>query len=203
MAELVADRLLGGAAEFPGADTATKLKLLGVDVASFGDAHAATEGALEVVFHDAVAGSYRKLVVSDDGRTLLGGVLVGDASSYGTLRPLLGRALPAEPAALLAPSGPVTLGIDALPQDAQVCSCNAVTRRGIEYAIREQGADTVAAVKSCTKAGTTCGSCVPTLARLLSACGIERSTLCASTSRRAAPNCSRSSVPRAPARSAS
>jgi nitrite reductase (NADH) large subunit len=176
MAEVVADRLLGGAAEFPGADTATKLKLLGVDVASFGDAHATTENALEVVFHDAVAGSYRKIVVSDDGRTLLGGILVGDASSYGTLRPLVGHRLPAEPAALLAPSGPVTLGIDALPQDAQVCSCNAVTRRTIESAVREQGADTVAAVKSCTKAGTTCGSCVPTLKRLLSACGVEQST---------------------------
>jgi nitrite reductase (NADH) large subunit len=176
MAEVVADRLLGGAADFPGADTATKLKLLGVDVASFGDAHATTENALEVVFHDAVAGSYRKLVVSDDGRTLLGGVLVGDASSYGTLRPLVGHRLPAEPAALLAPAGPVTLGVDALPQDAQVCSCNAVTRRTIEYAIREQGADTVAAVKSCTKAGTTCGSCVPTIRTLLSACGVEQST---------------------------
>ena len=176
MADVVADRLLGGTAQFPGADTATKLKLLGVDVASFGDAHAATEDALEVVFHDAVAGSYRKLVVSDDGRTLLGGVLVGDASSYGTLRPLVGHPLPAEPAALLAPAGPVTLGIDALPQEAQVCSCNAVTRRTIEYAVREQGADTVAAVKACTKAGTTCGSCVPTLKRLLSACGVQQST---------------------------
>jgi nitrite reductase (NADH) large subunit len=176
MADVVADRLLGGTAEFPGADTATKLKLLGVDVASFGDAHAVTENALEVVFHDAVAGSYRKLVVSDDGRTLLGGVLVGDASSYGTLRPLVGHRLPAEPSALLAPSGPVTLGVDALPASAQVCSCNAVTRGTIDGAIRDQGADTVAAIKSCTNAGTTCGSCVPTLRRLLSACGVEQST---------------------------
>jgi nitrite reductase (NADH) large subunit len=175
MAEVVVDRLLGGSAEFPGADTATKLKLLGVDVASFGDAHATTEDALEVVFHDAVAGSYRKLVVSDDGRTLLGGVLVGDASSYGTLRPLVGHRLPADPAALLAPSGPVTLGIDALPAAAQVCSCNAVTRATIDAAISE-GADTVAALKACTRAGTTCGSCVPTLGRLLAAGGVVVST---------------------------
>jgi nitrite reductase (NADH) large subunit len=171
MAEVVADRLLGGTAEFPGADTATKLKLLGVDVASFGDAHAVGEDALEVVFHDAVAGSYRKLVVSDDGRTLLGGILVGDVSSYGTLRPLVGHRLPAEPAALLAPSGPVMLGIDALPADAQVCSCNAVTRHVIDAAISE-GAETVAAIKACTRAGTTCGSCVPTLGRLLAAGGV-------------------------------
>ena len=59
------DRLLGGAAEFSGADTSTKLKLLGVDVASFGDAHATTPGALEVTVHNPVQRSYAKLVVSD------------------------------------------------------------------------------------------------------------------------------------------
>ncbi|MFD6106061.1 NAD(P)/FAD-dependent oxidoreductase, partial [Nocardia salmonicida] len=63
-AEIVADRLLGGAGEFPGADMSTKLKLMGVDVASFGDAHGTTEGALEVVLHDAAKGTYAKLVVS-------------------------------------------------------------------------------------------------------------------------------------------
>ncbi|HEY0804737.1 MAG TPA: nitrite reductase large subunit NirB, partial [Pseudonocardiaceae bacterium] len=170
MADVVVDRLLGGAAEFPGADTSTKLKLLGVDVASFGDAHGTTADALDVVCHDAVAGSYRKLVVSDDGRTLLGGVLVGDASSYATLRPLVGHALPAEPAALLAGAT-----VDALPADAHVCTCNAVTRATVEHAILA-GADTVAAVKSCTRAGTTCGSCVPALRQLLAACGVEQST---------------------------
>ena len=56
MAEVVADQLVGGTRVFPGADMSTKLKLLGVDVASFGDAHAPTEGALEVVVNNAVAG---------------------------------------------------------------------------------------------------------------------------------------------------
>src|SRR5690606_7505585 len=56
-AEIVADRLLGGAGEFPGADMSTKLKLMGVDVASFGDAHGTTEGALSVVLHDAAKGT--------------------------------------------------------------------------------------------------------------------------------------------------
>nr|WP_321182466.1 hypothetical protein [Mycobacterium kansasii] len=88
-AEVVADRLLGGNAEFPGADLSTKLKLLGVDVASFGDARARSEGALEVVLNDAVKGTYAKLVVSDDASTLLGGILVGDATAYGTLRALV------------------------------------------------------------------------------------------------------------------
>jgi nitrite reductase (NADH) large subunit len=174
MAEVVADRLLGGAATFASGDTSTKLKLLGVDVASFGDAHATTEGALEVVFNDAVSGSYKKLVVSDDAKTLLGGVLVGDATAYPLLRPLVGRGLPGDPAAMIAPAGMRAVGVDALPDDAQVCSCHGVTRGAIGGAITE-GCTDVAALKSCTKAGTGCGSCVPMLSQLLSAAGVEQS----------------------------
>ncbi|HEU5471122.1 MAG TPA: nitrite reductase large subunit NirB [Actinophytocola sp.] len=176
MAEVVADRLLGGAATFPGADTSTKLKLLGVDVASFGDAHGRTEGALEVAVKDAVSGSYKKLVVSDDARTLLGGVLVGDASTYTALRPLVGRELPADPVTLIAPAGDgVAIGAGALPADAQVCSCHAVTRGAIDDAIAGGCAD-VPALKSCTRAGTGCGSCVPMLKQLLAAAGVAQST---------------------------
>ena len=101
----VADRLLGGAAEFPGADMSTKLKLLGVDVASFGDAMGATPDCLEVVVNDAVNQTYAKLVLSDDAKTLLGGILVGDASAYGVLRPMVGEQLPGDPLALIAPAG--------------------------------------------------------------------------------------------------
>jgi nitrite reductase (NADH) large subunit len=176
MAELLVDRLLGGGTSFPGADTATKLKLLGVDVASFGDAHAQTEGALEVVVNDAVAGSYKKLVVSDDAQTLLGGILVGDASDYATLRPMVGRALPATPAQLLAPAGGGGgIGVDALPDDALICSCNTVSKGTITESVVLGGCDTVGKLKDCTKAGTTCGSCVPMLKQLLGACGVEQS----------------------------
>ncbi|MFD0804435.1 nitrite reductase (NAD(P)H), partial [Streptomonospora algeriensis] len=80
----------------------TKLKLLGVDVPSFGDAQGTTEGALEVVLNDAPGRRYAKLVVSDDATTLLGGVLVGDASAYAGLRPLVGRELPGDPLDLIA-----------------------------------------------------------------------------------------------------
>ena len=175
MAEVVVDRLLGGSASITEADldTSTKLKLLGVDVASFGDAHAATEGALEVVVNDPVAGTYSKLVVSDDARTLLGGVLVGDASKYATLRPLVGSPLPADPVAMIAPGG-VELGLDisaALPDSAQVCSCNAVTKGALRTAIAG-GAHDVPALKACTRAGTSCGSCVPMLKTLLAAEGV-------------------------------
>ncbi|MFE9580775.1 nitrite reductase large subunit NirB [Nocardia sp. NPDC006044] len=172
-AEIVADRLLGGAGEFPGADMSTKLKLMGVDVASFGDAHGVTEGALSVVLHDAAKGTYAKLVVSDDARILLGGILVGDATAYAALRPLVGRPLPAEPAALISPAG-AELGADALPDDAQICSCNNVSKGAICGAIAE-GACDVPGLKSCTSAGTSCGGCVPMLKKLLEQSGVEMS----------------------------
>ncbi|MBF6207670.1 nitrite reductase large subunit [Streptomyces gardneri] len=172
-AEIVADRLLGGAGEFPGADMSTKLKLLGVDVASFGDAHGVTEGALSVVLHDAAKGTYAKLVVSDDAKILLGGILVGDATAYSALRPLVGRPLPAEPAALISPAG-AELGADALPDDAQICSCNNVSKGAICGAIAD-GACDVPAIKSCTSAGTSCGGCVPMLKKLLEQSGVEMS----------------------------
>ncbi|WP_262283069.1 nitrite reductase large subunit NirB [Micromonospora sp. MA102] len=173
-AEVVADRLLGGAATFPGADTATKLKLLGVDVASFGDAHGVTPGCLDVTFTDPATRAYAKLVLSDDAKTLLGGVLVGDASAYPTLRASVGGPLPAPPLALLAPAGGAGAGAGALPAAAQVCSCNAVTRADLDAAIAG-GATDVPALKACTRAGTSCGSCVPMLKQLLDAAGVRQS----------------------------
>ncbi|PBC59211.1 nitrite reductase large subunit NirB [Rhodococcus sp. ACPA1] len=172
-AEIVADRLLGGAAEFPGADLSTKLKLMGVDVASFGDAHAQTPGALEVVLSDAAKGTYAKLVVSDDAKTLLGGILVGDASAYASLRPLVGRELPGDPASLISPAGEKP-GAGSLPDDAEVCSCNGVTKGSICGAIAD-GACDIAQVKSCTNAGTTCGGCLPTIKQLLASSGVVMS----------------------------
>ena len=173
MAEVVADRLLGGPATMvpEELDMSTRLKMLGVEVASFGDAHARTAGALEVVVNDPVAGTYAKIVVSDDGKTLLGGVLVGDASRYPTLRPLVGRPLPADPVAMISPAG-VDVGADSLPDSAQICSCNAVTKGTLRCAITA-GAHDVPALKACTRAGTSCGSCVPMLKTLLTQEGVE------------------------------
>jgi nitrite reductase (NADH) large subunit len=167
MAEVVVDALLDGPGAFAGADMSTKLKLLGVDVASFGDAFATTEGALELTYADAVSGVYKKLVVSEDGRRLLGGILVGDASAYGTLRPMVssGLALPDNPEQLILPAGSgAPMG---MPDEAQVCSCNDVTKAEILHAVAEQGCESVADVKQCTRAGTTCGSCVPTVKNLV------------------------------------
>ena len=162
MARVVADRMAGEDASFTGADLSTKLKLLGVDVASFGDAHATTEGAREVAWSDAVASVHRKLVVSADGTRLLGGVLVGDATGYEVLAGICrgGGPLPGEPAALIAPvtEGGQGLGPGALPDGATVCSCNHVTKGTICGAIAN-GCHTVGDIKATTKAGSTCGSC--------------------------------------------
>ncbi|HET9516503.1 MAG TPA: nitrite reductase large subunit NirB, partial [Actinoplanes sp.] len=166
-ADVVADRLLGGDAVFGGADTSTKLKLLGIDVASFG----ATAGPLDVVYADPVHGIYAKLVLSDDAQTLLGGVLVGDASAYGVLRAAIGGPVPGKLADFLSAGAPDV----ALPGHAQVCSCNAVTKDQIITAIGEGCAD-VPAIKACTRAGTTCGSCVPLLKKLLNEAGVAQST---------------------------
>lgn len=169
MAEVVADRLLGGEAAFTDADLSTKLKLLGVDVASFGDAFGTTPGSLEVVYADPVQGLYKKLVLSDDASTLLGGVLVGDASAYGSLRPLVGHALGTDPTGWLLPESAERPTGGALPDEATVCSCNNVTAGAVRCAVTEQGCTDLAGVKACTKAGTSCGSCVPMVKQLFQA----------------------------------
>lgn len=178
-AEVAADRLLGGEAEFGEADMSTKLKLLGVDVASFGDAQGRTPNCLDVVVNDPVKRTYAKLVLSDDAKTLLGGILVGDASAYGVLRPMVASELPGDPLSLIAPAaeggaGASALGVGALPDIAQICSCNNVTKGDLKEAICG-GCTDVAGLKKCTLAGTSCGSCVPLLKQLLEAEGVEQS----------------------------
>ncbi|GAA3319033.1 nitrite reductase large subunit NirB [Arthrobacter ramosus] len=174
MAEIVADRLHGGQATFPGFDTATKLKLSGVDVASFGDAFAKTEHSLEIVYADPARGVYQKIVTTDDAKTLLGGIFVGDATPYMSLRPLLGRELPAEPGAYLTAAGGGDAPDTQLPDDATLCSCNNVPAGNIRDAINGCGScegnapvRELGELKACTRAGTQCGSCVPMLKKLL------------------------------------
>ncbi|MEU2154200.1 nitrite reductase large subunit NirB [Streptomyces sp. NPDC019396] len=163
MAKTVADVLVGEEGAFTGADLSTKLKLLGVDVASFGDAHGTADGCLDVVYADSRSGVYKRLVIGRGGE-LLGGVLVGDADSYGMLRPLTGSVPPVPPEQLVLPAGagaPVALGPSALPDDAVICSCHNVTKGEI------CAHTSLPEVKKCTKAGTGCGSCVKVIGQLL------------------------------------
>ncbi|MEU6093670.1 nitrite reductase large subunit NirB [Streptomyces sp. NPDC047079] len=156
---------------FTGADLSTKLKLLGVDVASFGDAHGTTSGCLDIVYADARSGTYKKLVIGRDGE-LLGGILVGDAEAYGTLRALTGSVPPVAPEQLVLPAGsgaPAQLGPSALPDEAVVCSCHNVTKGAVRAAVTEHHCTTVPEVKKCTRAGTGCGSCLKVLGQLVDA----------------------------------
>ncbi|MBQ5947140.1 nitrite reductase large subunit NirB [Massilia sp. ST3] len=174
MARTAARHILGTDADFAGADMSTKLKLMGVDVASIGDAHGATPGCRSYQFLDERKQVYRKIVTSECGKYLLGAVLVGDAASYGSLlQTVLNRIeLPEAPEFLILPDGGglerPAIGVDKLPAGAQICSCNDVSKGALCEAVAG-GATTVGALKSCTKAGTACGGCVPLMTQVMNA----------------------------------
>ncbi|QBR03313.1 nitrite reductase large subunit [Paraburkholderia pallida] len=178
MARIVAKTLAGtaqdasAAARFEGADMSTKLKLMGVDVASIGDAHGKTPGSRSYRFADERREVYKKIVVSESGKHLLGAVMVGDAGEYGTLlQMMLNRIeLPEAPEFLILPQADgkakPALGVEALPEGAQICSCNNVSKAQICAAVRD-GATSIGAMKSATCAGASCGGCVPLVTQIM------------------------------------
>lgn len=177
MAAVVVDALteLKPSKRFTGADMSTKLKLMGVDVASFGDAFGVTADAKDMTIVDTLAGTYKKLVISSDGKHALGGILVGDASNYNLLHQMVqsAMALPPHPEDLLLPprakdEGQVKLmGVDTFPDSARICTCENLDKGAICSAIRNQNLATLADVKRCTLAGTGCGGCAPMLTDIL------------------------------------
>jgi len=172
MAEIAAANLTGQDCAFQGADMSTKLKLMGVDVASFGDAFADDKGAKAISFEDPFQGTYKKLLFNPEGTKLLGGILVGDAGEYATLAALAkgGQALPRPPGELIGVVGNSGFRThSSLGDDAQVCSCNNVSKVAICSAIREKNLGSVDEVKKCTKAGTGCGGCLPLVSELFKA----------------------------------
>ena len=173
MADAVSEQLLGRQASFEGADMSTKLKLIGTDVASFGNIEPGETPHKNIVINDPHTGIYKKLVISEDGKTLLGGILVGDADAYGGLLQLYQNemVLPPEPIQLISPASdgaPGGAGVSDLPDTAQICSCENVTKGDICCAI-ENGAESVSDIKKCTKAGTGCGGCMPLVTDLFKA----------------------------------
>ncbi|MCP5325134.1 MAG: nitrite reductase large subunit [Oceanospirillaceae bacterium] len=186
MAKVAAKHLTGsGSDTFEGADMSTKLKLMGVDVASIGDCHGQTPGALNYAFTDEVNQVYKKIVVSADKKTLLGAVLIGDAEDYGNLLQLAlnGIELPEKPEALILPSldgaAKPAMGPDKLPDTATICSCNDVSKGAICCSVRD-GARTIGDVKAATKAATSCGGCTALVTQVLnselSKLGVEVNT---------------------------
>lgn len=174
MADVVASRLIEQDKAFMGFDMSTKLKLIGVDVASFGDPFCEKTPHRTLVWEDKLTGIYKRLNISEDGRYLLGGILVGEAEAYNLLLQTCknNMVLPPNPEDLLLPprrgeGAPAGSGVLALPDEALICSCEGVSKGMLCLAIDEQELGDIAAIKKCTKAGTGCGGCVPMLSDLL------------------------------------
>jgi len=176
MAQAAAAQLAGNShIAFKGADMSTKLKLMGVDVASLGDAHGALPGARSYSFIDERKQLYKKLIVSEDGKRLLGGILVGATDDYDTWLPMMlnDLPLPDQPEQLILPVLEGTAkspapGVAALPAAALICSCNNVSKGALCSAV-EAGCRTLAALKKSTRAASSCGGCGPLVTQILKA----------------------------------
>ena len=184
MAEVAASQILGQADSLmpDEIDMSTKLKLIGVDVASFGEPFMPASKGHSIIFENKTQHLYKRINVSLDGKSLLGGILVGDASDYSMLHQIYlnGMKIPEDPAQLILPAGDGggSFGdVMDLPDEAQICSCESVTKGQICGAIESGEATDVASVVSCTKAGTGCGGCKPMVTDLtnstLKSLGIE------------------------------
>ncbi|HEX8608000.1 MAG TPA: nitrite reductase large subunit NirB, partial [Pedobacter sp.] len=181
MAEVVASNLcksyveddFGQRKSFKGFDMSTKLKLIGVDVASFGDHFITEPDCRSIIFEDRNKGIYKRINITNDGQHLLGGVLIGDAAAYNMLLQTVNNKilLPPNPEDLIIGARGGTesagAGITSLPDTALICSCEGLTKADICNAVDQQGCETLDAVKKCTKAGTGCGGCVPMVKDLM------------------------------------
>ncbi|MFN1580580.1 nitrite reductase large subunit NirB [Vibrio rotiferianus] len=174
MATVAVDHIVGNDSKFEGADMSAKLKLLGVKVGSIGDANGRTPGCKSYVYQNEEQEVYKRLIVSEDNKKLLGAVMVGDTSDYGDLLQLMLNEidLPEHPDALILPAHAgaekPTLGADALPDSAVICSCFDVTKGKIAEAVA-QGHHTIGDIKAVTGAGTGCGGCIPLVTSVLNA----------------------------------
>jgi len=167
MADIVVRQIAGDFSKtFQGFDMSTKLKLMGVDVGSFGDALGETPGCIPIAFQDKHNGVYKRINLSADGKHLLGGILVGDAKQYNLFHQMAANQmpLPAQPESLIigAPGkGEEGAGVKNLPDSAQICACENITKGDLVFQITEKGVKTLDDLKRSTKACTGCGGCTP------------------------------------------
>lgn len=173
MAEVLVRNFEGDNSEFLGFDLSSKLKLIGTDVASFGDAMPTDEKTKTIVYENKVSGIYKRLNLSEDKKYLLGGILVGDAEEYNLLKQVVNNKmeLPENPEDFILGArggeGGAGISIADLPDDAVICSCENISKGKILETIEKDGAESVPLIKKCCKAGTGCGGCVPSLDDLL------------------------------------
>ena len=169
MAGVAVDQILGREETLMAAeiDMSTKLKLIGVDVASFGTPFMPAEKGHSIIFENKTESLYKRINVSHDGKRLLGGILVGDAKDYNMLLQMYLNEMPL-------PKNPENLILGSrsgedmsfgsamdLPDTAVVCSCEAVTKGQICCSVKDDGNESVKAISKATKATTGCGGCKP------------------------------------------
>jgi nitrite reductase (NADH) large subunit len=190
MAKVAADHIAEVAdSAFSPSVSGTRLKVTGIDMFSAGD-FLGDAGTEEIVFRDAARGIHKRFVLREN--RLIGAVLYGEArdgawytdlirdqTDIAALRDLLafGPAIAGAPAAA---------GIEALPDTAEICGCNGVSKARILAAIAEHGLTTLEQVRARTKASASCGGCAGQVEALLALAGAALATprvkpLCACT----------------------
>ncbi|WP_281635585.1 nitrite reductase large subunit NirB [Flavobacterium marginilacus] len=176
MADVAAEQILNGNKTMRETiDMSTQLKLIGVEVASFGDPFIENEDVTAIVYENKFSGIYKRINVTKDGKTLLGGILVGDSSDYNGLFQIYANAmaLPANPEDLILGSrggeGSTLGSASDLPDTAVICSCENVTKGAICCSITDGTCETFSDVVKLTKATSGCGGCKPMVADLVKA----------------------------------
>src|SRR4030095_9130239 len=171
MGNVLADVITGTnpQAAYLGSKLGTKLKVMGVELASMGETKAAGPGDEVVVYREPRNGIYKKIVVRDD--QIASAILLGEIEAAGTLMQmfLAGSKVPERRADLLfgSPTGVALLKAADLPDNAQICNCNGVSKKQIVDSIQNKSCTSVSKVGACTRAGLGCGSCKSLVAQLL------------------------------------
>ena len=168
--QVLADRLSGRdpGALYRGSRTSTRLKVAGLDVAVMGRKEPEDAGDEVVSYQEPARGVYKKLIVRGD--RLVGAIVMGDGAIVPSLLQVFGdgSTLDANRAELLFPlsfSTPLP-SPERMPDSAQICDCNAVSKGDIIEAVMA-GARGLQAVCDATRAGTGCGSCRPEVQEII------------------------------------
>jgi nitrite reductase (NADH) large subunit len=156
-------------------DMSTQLKLIGVEVASFGDPFIENDSVTAIVYENKLAGIYKRINVTKDAKTLLGGILVGDSSDYNSLFQMYSNAMPL-------PKNPEDLILGArggeassignvmdFPDTAVICSCENVSKGSICNALKNETCSSFSDIVKYTKATTGCGGCKPMVVDIVKA----------------------------------
>ena len=172
-ANVLADVLTGlnPNAEYLGSKLGTKLKVMGVELASMGETKPSLPDDEVVIYREPSRGVYKKLIVREN--KIAGAILLGEIDTAGVLMQMFmaDTVVSARRADLLfgTATGAPVLSVFDLPDHAQICNCNGVSKGAIKEAIQIGKCHSVSKVGGCTKAGLGCGSCKSLIAQLIEA----------------------------------